>query len=329
MKTSVRAECRPELTDLDERRARREREHLGQEVAQRVVHRDRAVGARDPDVHVETERVVAPDDVAKDLVVSAVVRRVDDPLVLPAAPRMRPGAAERELQLARDAVDLGAPLAHRGRGLAEVLAPAGAHLDLGCDQLADDVRCEIGLERRGVELLEAIGERERVRIEQRELLFDGEREVGAGLEVVAALRDQLLPGDALLVAHSRESVAVPVAPRQGRAAARRCSAHDQRSTTACRADCRSASWSAGESARSSFELAGEIGGIAGLERREVAEALGILLLEPGRDLRESRVPGDERRRARRRRPRRRPFRTPRGRSTARRSTSASGSRCTR
>ena len=172
------------------------------------MHGDRAVGARDPDVHVQAEGVVAPDDVAKDLVVSPVVRRVDDALVLPAAPRMRAGAAERELQLARDTVELAAPLLHRGRRLAEVLAAAGAHLDLGRDQLADDVRCEIGLERRRIDLLEAIGERERVRVEQRELLFDGEREVGAGVEVVAALRDQLLPGDALLVAHSAQRVAV-------------------------------------------------------------------------------------------------------------------------
>jgi hypothetical protein len=31
---------------------------------------------------------------------------------------------------------------------------------------------------------------------------NGEGEVGAGLEVVSALREELLPGDALLVAHS-------------------------------------------------------------------------------------------------------------------------------
>jgi hypothetical protein len=36
---------------------------------------------------------------------------------------------------------------------------------------------------------------------------NGEGEVGAGLEVVAALREELLPGEALLVAHSAESVA--------------------------------------------------------------------------------------------------------------------------
>ena len=195
---------------LDEGRACRQRKHLRQEVAQGVVHGDRAVGAGDPHVHVQTEGVVPPHDVAKDLVVPPVVRRVDDALVLPAAPRVRPGAAERKLQLARDTVDLAAPLLHGGRRLAEVLAATGAHLDLRGDQLADDVRGEVGLECGGVDLLEAIRERERVRVEERELLLDGDREVGAGVEVVAALRDQLLPGDALFVAHSAQRVAVPV-----------------------------------------------------------------------------------------------------------------------
>ena len=103
---------------------------------------------------------------------------------------------------------LAAPLLHRDCRLAEVLAAAGSHLDLRRDQLADDVRGEIGLERRCIDLLEAIRQRQRLRVEQRELLFDGEGEVGAGLEVVAALRDQLLPGDALLVAHSAQRVSV-------------------------------------------------------------------------------------------------------------------------
>ena len=58
------------------------------------------------------------------------------------------GAAEGELQLARERVQLRAALRHRGRGLGEVDAPAGAHLDLGRDQLTDEVRREVGLDRR-------------------------------------------------------------------------------------------------------------------------------------------------------------------------------------
>ena len=79
----------PAVDALDERRARREREQLRQVRAERRADADRAVGAVDPDVDVEAERVVAPDDVAEELVVAAVVRRVDDPLLLPRAPRMR------------------------------------------------------------------------------------------------------------------------------------------------------------------------------------------------------------------------------------------------
>ena len=71
---------------------------------------------RMPDVHVQAEGVVAPDDVAEQLVVAPVVRRVDDPLVLPAAPRMRAGRAEQDALLARERVQLRAPLGHlRGR----------------------------------------------------------------------------------------------------------------------------------------------------------------------------------------------------------------------
>ena len=144
VKISVRAECSPELTVLDERRARGQREDLRQEVAQRVVHRDRAVAACDADVHVQTEGVVAPHDVAQKLVVAAVVRRVDDALVLPAAPRMRADCAERDADLSREALHLRPPLAHRGSCLAELGTPPGADLDLGRDQLADEMRLDVG-----------------------------------------------------------------------------------------------------------------------------------------------------------------------------------------
>src|SRR5262249_22041909 len=119
----------PRVDAFHERRARREREHLGQEGAGSVVPGYRAVGTGEPDVHGETERVVAPDDVAKELVVTPVVRRVDDALVLPPAPRVRAGCAERQLLLTRERVELGAALLHRRRGLLETGAAAGTDLD--------------------------------------------------------------------------------------------------------------------------------------------------------------------------------------------------------
>ena len=186
---------------LDERRARRERQQLGQEVTQRVVHGDRAIGPRDPHVHVQPEGVVPPDDVAEELVVPPVVRRVDDPLVLPAAPRMRRRAAEGDRELARDRVDLPAALSHRGRDLAEPRALARSHLDLGRDQLSDDVRRKVGLDRRRIDVLESVRQLQRLRIEERELLLDGDGQVGPGVERLARLREQLLPGNPLLLAH--------------------------------------------------------------------------------------------------------------------------------
>src|SRR5438270_74847 len=72
---------------------------------------DRAVGPVDPYVDVEPEAVVPPDDVAEELVVPAVVRRVDDPLVLPAAPRVRAGRAEQGADRVGELPELRAPLA--------------------------------------------------------------------------------------------------------------------------------------------------------------------------------------------------------------------------
>ena len=96
---------------LDERRARRDREQLGQIVAKRAAHADRAVGAVDADVHVQPERVVAPDDVAQVLVVAAVVRRVDDALLLPRAPRVRARRRERDAERIDERAQLRAALA--------------------------------------------------------------------------------------------------------------------------------------------------------------------------------------------------------------------------
>src|SRR5207248_9240008 len=108
-------------------------------VAQRVVDGDRAIGAVDTDVHVQAERVVAPDDVAEDLVVAVVVRRVDDPLVLPAAPRMCAAGREPDVDLRGDRPQLRTALAHQRVRLRERLAATRPHLDLRSDQLADEV----------------------------------------------------------------------------------------------------------------------------------------------------------------------------------------------
>jgi hypothetical protein len=145
---------------LHERRARREREQLRQEPAHRVVDGDRPVAAADPDVDVQAEGVVSPHDVPQQLVVLTVVRRVDDSLVLPAAPRMRACRPEREAELRGDGLKLRAPLDHERGSLGEVGALAGADLCLRRDQLADEVRLDLRPHRSGLHLLEAVHERE-------------------------------------------------------------------------------------------------------------------------------------------------------------------------
>ena len=164
---------------LVERGARREREDLRQQVPQPVRDRDRPVCAADADVDVEAEGVVAPDDVSQQLVVPAVVRRVDDPLLLPRRPRMRAGRAERDSERVDDGLQLRAALRHRGGDVGERLAAPGLDLDLRRDQLPDDVRLERRSLRSCLNLLEAVDEVERRRVEEGELLLHRDREVGA------------------------------------------------------------------------------------------------------------------------------------------------------
>ncbi len=166
----------------------------------------------------KAEGVVSPHDVAEELVVAAVVRRVDDALLLPRAPRVRAGGREPDAERVDEAAQLDAPLADLLRRLGERVAPARAHLDLGGDQLSDEVRLEVGALRGVPHVLEAVEQVERRRIEQRELLLDRDREVGNGLERGPGGREELLVPDLLLVAHykkvSRSRRTAPAAARR-------------------------------------------------------------------------------------------------------------------
>src|SRR5207248_5412381 len=120
----AREDLRPSRVEVREgafhkRRARRERKQLRQVVPEGRTDANRAVGAVDADVYVDAERVVAPDDVAEDLVVAAVVRRVDDSLLLPRAPGMRAGCGEGDPARVREPAKLPATLADEGRSLGE------------------------------------------------------------------------------------------------------------------------------------------------------------------------------------------------------------------
>src|SRR5581483_7740514 len=192
VKIWLRAECRPVSTSSMNGELAESASSSGKEVAQRVVHGDRPVAAADADVDVEAEGVVAPDDIAEDVVVAPVVRRVDDPLVLPSGPGVGAGGAELEPELAREGLELPAPSRHTRRRLGEVRALPRPHLRLRGDQLPDQVVVDLGAGGRGLQLLEPVDEVERLRVEQRELLLDGDGEVGAVLVRGARARELLL-----------------------------------------------------------------------------------------------------------------------------------------
>ena len=194
------------FTLLEERRARGEGEQLRQVNAEGVADLDGAVGAVDRDVDVEAERVVPPDDVAEQLVPHPVVRRVDDALLLPRAPRVRAGRAESEAEPVRELLQLGAALRDQGGHVGEGLAAACSDLDLRRDQLTDEVRLELGALGGGLQLLEAVRQREALRVEDRELLLDRNREVGRRLEVLAAEPQLFVATQDALLGHGERLV---------------------------------------------------------------------------------------------------------------------------
>src|SRR5580765_3877356 len=174
---------------------------------------------------MEAKAVVAPHDVLQELVVSTVVRRVDDALVLPAAPGMSPCRGKADTESVGELAELRTPLRHQLDYFAEVRATPGLYLDLGCDQLADEVLVERRSSRSSLELLEAVRQLERVGIEDCELFLHGNREVVSILECLTRGANLLLGTESLLVTHvTRVNEAMRVNRcRSARAGVRRCS----------------------------------------------------------------------------------------------------------
>ena len=90
--------------------------------------------------------------------------------------------AERDPALLGEGPELLPTLTDERRSIRERVAAAGTDLDLGRDQLADEMRLELSPLRRFLELLEAVDQPESLGIEERELLLDGHGEVGNGVE---------------------------------------------------------------------------------------------------------------------------------------------------
>src|SRR5207249_1366900 len=128
---------------------------------------------------------------------------VDDPLLLPRAPGVRAGRGERDPARFGERAELLPALAEQRGGVGEGVAAPGADLDLGGDQLADEVRLELRPPRRVLELLEAVDEVERLGVEEGELLLDGDGEIGNRVEGFARARKHLRVAEPLLLAHAR------------------------------------------------------------------------------------------------------------------------------
>jgi hypothetical protein len=149
----------------------------------RVADRDCTIDPADADVNVTAERVVSPGDVLERLLDQPVVRRVDDLLVLPTAPGMHAGRAERDPEIGDEREKSAAALALAGDRVREVLTTPGADLDLRCDQLADGrVGQEIVSGSNVIEVVEAVHERQCVGVEEPELFLQPDGEVRRGLE---------------------------------------------------------------------------------------------------------------------------------------------------
>ena len=116
----------------------------------------------------------------------------------PVAPRTSPSGSTSDASCRRRS-------ARTAGTSANVSVAPRLDLDLGRDQLTGQVALE-SLSRRGRldDVLEAVDELERVRVEERELLLDGDGEVVRSLESLPRLAQELVVRNSLCVAHERE-----------------------------------------------------------------------------------------------------------------------------
>ena len=170
-----RVQVRPDAFDAG--RVGRQREQVGQEGAHRVAHGDRPIDAADSHVDVLAPGVVAPGDVLELVFDGAVMRRVDDALVLPRREGVGARGAQRETLLAgmgKEGAAAGDDVAGR---VAERVTLGRGDLDLAREQLAEDARAKI-VGGAVAQELEGAGERETAGVEDLELLLEADREVG-------------------------------------------------------------------------------------------------------------------------------------------------------
>ena len=163
---------------------RGDRQQQRQQRAHPVAYAHRPVDVAHAHVDVKAEGVVAPGHVAQALLDAAVVLGVDDGLLAVVRPRVRAGRPKLRCARARQREQRTPPLALAAQRVAEIVADARDDLDLRRDQLTGDVLVQqrIDERRRVAQFLEARGEVERLRVEDRKLLFDPDGQVAGRRE---------------------------------------------------------------------------------------------------------------------------------------------------
>src|SRR2546429_7024188 len=111
---------------------------------------------------------------------------------------MRSDRREGDAERIDERTELRTTLTDALHAVCERFAAACAHLDLGRDQLADEMRLDVGPDRGLLHILEPADETERGWIEERELLLHRDGEVGNLLERGLRGGQQLSVADLLL-----------------------------------------------------------------------------------------------------------------------------------
>ena len=168
---------------IEERRVRGQRQQRRQDTPQVVADGDRAIRAAHAHVDVEAPGVVSLGDPAELLAKPRVVGGVDDPLIQVVGPWMRARGGEGKPHPLGEREQPRPMLALKLHRPGEALRAPGADLDLRGDQLPGRrLGQQLVLQAGGVEVLEAVAQVEALRIDDRELLLEADREVGRGVE---------------------------------------------------------------------------------------------------------------------------------------------------
>ena len=189
-KIGIRVDIRPGAVGAPERRVRRQRQQHRHVDAHPVGDVDRLLGVVDADVDVHPEDELLPRDEAQRVDEVVVARAAHDALVLPHRERVR---ARPSRSPAPCACAVGAdPPAQRAQlvaGLARVRARVRGDLEHRLHELGLDLAVGAVLE----ELLDRVGELERLSVDDHELLLDAQRVALRG-EVLVHARAGAYPG---------------------------------------------------------------------------------------------------------------------------------------